>query len=173
MDQKPVFLIGGELLPFAPERGEEIQHCCMTLSPTGRGKSFLLEQLAKDQGITLEELEAQLAPSEEELAREAQRRECERKKEEARHFAVIDAFWAHSDPEDHEFYNLHDYLSLFLNIKEPQEQHILWLIKQLPKDVVYEGFKWGFCDTGVRDDCCEYIEVNKASLIVKLEQTKF
>lgn len=128
------------------------------LGTTGKGRSRLLEAEAARLGLSIDEYERKMAP---ENARQARLREQERARreraEQERLGRVCEAYWSATGPLSEDLSSLHDVLVCELGIAcpTPAQQKALFLL--LPASVVGQGIAWGFSDTAVRDEICEFV----------------
>lgn len=139
---------------------KDLSNHVMQIGSTGRGKSSMIEAEAKRRGISYEEVEREWEPSLEEKQREELREQAARVKSDLRITAVREAYWNATAPEFSEFDSMFDTLNEFYD-KEVTIDHVRKLFNMIPGDLIGEGVKWGFSDSGVRDSVFEFVEENK------------
>lgn len=79
---------------------EDVQNHISKFGRTGKGKSTMLMQLAKAEGIPYEEMEDRLKPSQEQEAAWENERQAEEQKAAKRLQCVRDAYWDNSPTSD-------------------------------------------------------------------------
>lgn len=140
---------------------ESVAEHTFILASSGKGKSAFIAKEALRRGVSYEEVEKELEPTEEQKAvqkeRAMKRKEYERKRFEA----VRKAFWENSDPDDSELYVLDDCISsLIPNDVEISHHQRESLFMSLPDDIVYSAIKYGISDSVVRDDIYAFVKDN-------------
>lgn len=149
---------------------EDLNFHKLILGRSGKGRSVLTEQLAKEKGISYEEAEELLTPSKEQIEIRKKAEEAERLKQEQRLLTVKKAYLESSDNDDSEFYVFHDALSEYLNIESVTPEQIEKLFLRLPAKIFGAGIQWGFSDTEVRGEIWGFVESNKAELVELLKE---
>lgn len=141
--------------------GESIADHIFILSSSGKGRSSLIAQEALRRGLSYEEVEKELEPTEEQKAVQKERAMKRKAYEQNRFEAVRKAFWENSDPDDWELYVLDDCISsLIPNDVEITHRQRESLFMSLPDDIVYSAIKYGISDSVVRDDIYAFVKDN-------------
>lgn len=127
---------------------------------TGKGRSFIIEQYAKEHNISYEEAEKHFQPSKEELEQRKAAQEQAKRKEEDRLLKVKEAYWeAYSDKES-EFYDFHDAITFNMTIEKATQEQVKELFLMIPSEIFGLGIHYGFSDTEVRDNLHEFVRDN-------------
>lgn len=136
--------------PFTFPLSDAVQHVFIVGS-SGKGRSRRLEAEAERLGISLEELERRLEPSEEQKATHRQAAESARQRDAVRLQAVRDAWWAASVGMPNELNELHDVLSVQCECENPTDAQLKAVFDLLPAECIGDIISWGLGDTEVRD----------------------
>lgn len=153
METKPIFYQLGS-----------VSHAhIMVVGTTGKGRSVLLEQEAKRRGISYEELERQMEPSEEQkqIMREAAQKRKEVQK--AKELMMRNAIWSALSDEDAS--EIFENLSTVCGINNPTRDQAKIVFDSLDMDIIGDIVSWGMSDTPTRDSIWEFVNENKESLI--------
>ncbi len=151
---------------------ESVAEHIFMLSSSGKGRSFFIAQEALKRGISYEEVEKELEPTEEQKAVQKERAMKRKAYEQKRFEAVRKAFWENSDPDDWELYVLDDCISsLIPDAGEIPHHQRESLFMSLPDDIVYSAIKYGISDSVVRDDIYAFAK-NNVDLIKKIIENK-
>lgn len=136
------------------------------IGTSGKGKSRLLEVIATQNGITVEEAERLHATHSNDDTQGEFSKE-EEKIQEIRLKNVRDAYWSSTPEEASDFYCMSDSCVEFLDI-EPTREQLKIIFDSLPSQIIGEGIKWGFSDSVVRDNIYVFIQENVSELKTKL-----
>lgn len=159
---------GGDNCPlFTLPAGEGCYHT-MIFGCSGRGRSVLLESLAAQQGLTVEELERRHAPTPEQQDAARRRQEDEVQREARRLAAVCQAYWDSTSEDEGDLGILSDVLAIGLDIEEPTRDQQKALLLMLPANVVGQGIAWGFSDTEVRESLYEFVEEHREEVLARV-----
>lgn len=151
---------------------ESVAEHIFMLSSSGKGRSSLIAQEALRRGLSYEEVEKELEPTEEQKAVQKERAMKRKEYEQKRFEAVRKAFWENTDPDDPELYVLGDCISsLIPNDVEISHHQRESLFMSLPDDIVYSAIKYGISDSVVRDDIYAFAK-NNVDLIKKIIENK-
>lgn len=131
----------------------------MLLAPTRKGRSMLLQAEADRIGISYEELERRLEPTQEQKEQARMRQEEQDRRDAARLDAVRKAYWDNTDKTDSDLSPLVSALDGFVADPTIEQQRILFMM--LPADVFGQGVSWGFSDTEVRGRIYEFVNENR------------
>lgn len=142
----------------------------LILGATRRGKSRLLQTEAARLGISYEELERRLEPTDEQKEQMHMREEAEERKEEQRLQAVRQAVWDAWSDDEIAFSRIHDALVSTVMDKSPTEEQLKRVFMLLPATIIGRGVSWGFDDTEVGDDIYRFIEENEDAVQAKLAE---
>lgn len=148
---------------------EGVQHVLL-LGTSGRGKSVLLEQLAVERGVSVDELARECAPTPEQLVAERQACDIRRQQDLARLQAVRDAYWVRTDHDECEFSSIHDGLVAFCAIEQPTTAQLKVVFDLMPAEVIGNGIRWGFDDTEVRDEVYAFVRDHADTIRGALKQ---
>lgn len=151
---------------------ESVAEHIFILASSGKGRSSLIAQEALRRGLSYEEVEKELEPTEEQKAVQKERAMKRKEYEQKRFEAVRKAFWENTDPDDPELYVLGDCISsLIPNDVEISHHQRESLFMSLPDDIVYSAIKYGISDSVVRDDIHLYVK-NNVDKIKKILDSK-
>lgn len=124
----------------------------------GRDRESAIRQLADQEGISYEEMQRELEPSDSEKERKVREIREVREAQEKRLQMVRDAFWEGSRTSD--IKGLHTAMSMALGISDISEQQVRAAYNLLPSEIIGDLIKTGFLDTILRDDAyvffCEH-----------------
>jgi|JXWR01.1.fsa_nt_gb hypothetical protein len=155
--------------PIMPNGGNTSNHF-LFLAVTGKGRSVALEVEAKRLGISYEELDRRMAPSDEQREQMMLQEEAEHRKEERRLQRVREAVWeAWSDDED-AFDRLHDALVSTVMDESPTRDQLKAVFMILPAKIIGLGISWSFDDTEVGDEMYQFIQDNKDAVLTRLAE---
>lgn len=144
---------------------EDLRFDAVVIGPSGKGRSFITQRLADQEGVSYEEMERRFRPTEAQLKQREKEREQERQADESRLQAVRDAYWLASKESD--FDPLHDVLVNVIDI-EPTHDQVRLIFDLLPQIVISGVVAWGFSDTPVRDDVFTFVQNNESLVRSKL-----
>ncbi|PNE59911.1 hypothetical protein A8H39_01830 [Paraburkholderia fungorum] len=144
----------------------------LIIGSTAKGKSRLLEEEAKRLGITTEELERRLEPSDAEKEQMRMQRDAEEQREEQRLQAIREATWDAYSDDDSEFSRIHDALAATVVDGVPSASQVKVLFMILPASIIGQGIAWGFTDTEVGDQIYRFVEENDESVRAALNKAQ-
>lgn len=144
----------------------------MIMGPTVRGKSLLLQAEADRLGISYEEVERRLEPTNEQRDQMRVREEGEERKEERRLQAVRQAIWDAWSDDDIAFSRIHDALVSTVMNDPPSLAQVKAVFMMLPAAIIGTGISWGFDDTEVGDDIHRFIHENREAVVAQLAYAK-
>lgn len=142
----------------------------VVLGTTGRGKSRLIQAEADRLGITYDEMERRMQPSEEQLARQRQIDDANRKARAVRLNAMKEAYWANTPKDSSDRHQLRSAIVELGASENPTEAQAKALLMCLPADLFSQAIAWGITDTEVRDSLYTFISENR-QLVVEAIRT--
>jgi hypothetical protein len=131
----------------------------LVLGTTRKGKSTLVQAEADRLGISYEEMERRLEPTDEQKERARVKQEERDRREAVRLDAVRAAYWGNTDKPDFDLSPLVSALDGIVDDPTDEQQRILFMM--LPADVFGQGVSWGFSDTDVRGRIYEFVNENR------------
>ncbi len=142
----------------------DVHHHTMVLGSTNRGKSAIMQAEAARLGISYDALLQRLEPMA--VQREQQRiqQASEERIENTRLDAVREAYWSHTPDVLRDLGSLYDAL-VDAGVNDPTPEQIKTVFMMLPADILGLAISWGFSDTEVGDQICQFVSVNKKSIL--------
>lgn len=153
--------------------GNDSSEHYMVMGITGKGRNPMLQAEADRLGISYEELERRLEPTDEQKERARIREQSKERKEEQRLQVVRQAIWDAWSEDENAFSRLYDELVLAVMKESCSRVQLKAVFMLLPAMIVGKGIAWGFDDIEVVGDMREFLEENKDIVVALLtaEQT--
>lgn len=140
--------------------GATLSQHTLIIGTSGTGRSRFLEKEAARRGISVFELQREMAPSEEQKAAHHQSANDRKTQAEVRLQSVRDAYWTSSAAASSEFSAIYDAIFNVIGIKAPSPAQMKAVFDLMPSNVIGNGVAWGFDDTDVRDSISVYVREN-------------
>lgn len=150
---------------------EEMLKSINAIGCTGKGRSSFIEAEANQRGISYEEMEKLLEPTEEEKESKRKKEEDKRLKKWNKLNKFKTLYWNELEDKS-DLYAFEDALICELEIVDPTEEMIKIVFMEINSHVFGQGVSWGFDDTVVREYIHEFVEDNKIELQKKLKDLK-
>ncbi|MGZ0002921.1 hypothetical protein [Burkholderia gladioli] len=152
--------------------GDDSPDHFMIAGTSGKGKSLLLQAEAARLGISYEELQRRLEPTDEQKEQIRMREEADERKAEQRLRAVREAIWDAWSDDEGAFSRLHDVLVSTVMDASPSRAQLKAVFMMLPATIIGKGISWNFDDTEVGDDMYQFVEENKEAVVAQLASAK-
>lgn len=150
---------------------DDSAHHRLIFGSSGKGRSGVLTKMAQQMGISYDEMLQKMEPTPEQKQAAYARAESRRNMEKARLRAVCEAYWANSTEESLSWFAEQVAWACGLPFEQNIPPAVLkQIFMTLPAGVVGLGIAYGFTDTEVRADVCQYLEQAAPELLKQISQ---